>query len=180
MARLSPSSADRAQDRGLTERCLSPSPMAVAGGPESKYVQIVQGSDYLVIHSEHGGVLRLVPLGPTKPLPSAIRSRSGSSVGRWNNDTLVVETTNFAGDFGFANAAMDGNLHLTERLRRIDPDTLRYQATIDDPTAYATSWSFVLLLRRTDAKVFEFACHEGNYALPNILRAARAAERLAR
>ena len=143
------------------------------------FLQIVQTADHVAIHAELMSVLRIISLRPAMQRPPSIRSRSGDSIGRWEGDTLIVETTNYAGPFGFDFAAVDENLHVTERLSRADDDTVLYEATIDNPTAFARPWTMVLLFRRTSARMFEFACHEGNYAVTNILRGARAEEQRA-
>jgi len=98
-------------------------------------------------------------------------------VARWDGDTLEVDTVGYTGRFGFTFAAADENLHVIERLRRLDADTLLYESRIDDPTAYVRPWTVVQTLRRTTDRMFEFACHEGNYGLLNILRGARDEER---
>src|SRR5262245_36374564 len=167
--------ADGPEDRSLPERCLSPAPMITTGG-EANFLQIVQTPNHIVVYTELMGVRRIIPIGGTL-LPASIRSRTGISRGQWDGDTLVVETTNFRGPYGFAFAAIDEGLHLMERFSRMAAGTLLYEATIDDPTAFVKPWTFVLAMRRTNSRLFEFACHEGNYALANILTTARMEER---
>lgn len=160
---------------GLSARCISPAPMLTPGG-EANLLQIVQTPEHLLVYTELLGVRRIIPIGQFQP-PSSNRSQLGSSRGRWEGAALVVETTNYTGRFGFAFAGIDENLRQIERFSRTDANTLLYQVTIDDSTAYVKPWTFVLTMRRTDARMFEFACHEGNYALENVLRAARFEER---
>jgi hypothetical protein len=136
LERLRVGMADGPEDRGLTERCISPAPTITTGG-EGNYLQIVQTPDYLLVNTELMGVRRIIPIEPVQPLSSSIRSRSGISVGRWDGDTLVVDTTRFTGDFAFAFAAIDENLHQIERLRRGSA------ATADRPRAHYDSLSFV-------------------------------------
>jgi hypothetical protein len=121
-------------------------------------------------------VLRVISLAHRAHRPSSMRFRTGDSIGRWEGETLLVDTTNFSGPFGFDYAAIDDNLHLTERFSRSGDRDVLYEVTIDDPTAYVQPWTVALVLRRTDARMFEFACHEGNYSLANTLQGARASE----
>jgi hypothetical protein len=177
--------ADGPEDLDLPTRCLSPSPVispVISPGGEAgvNLLQIVQTADQVAIHRELMSVLRIVSLGRATHLPSSVRSRAGDSIGRWEGDTLIIDTTNFGGAFDFDFADVDENLHVTERFSRADADSVLYEATIDDPTAFVQPWTMVLLLRRTDARMFEFACHEGNYAMTNILRGARSEEQRAR
>lgn len=173
--------ADGPEDLDLPTRCLSPSPVISPGGEAGlNLLQIVQTADHVAIHRELMSDLRIVSLRRAMHLPSSVRSRSGDSIGRWEGDTLIVDTTNYGGAFGFDYADVDENLHVTERFSRADGDDVLYEATIDDPTAFVRPWTMVLLFRRTDARMFEFACHEGNYAITNILRGARAEEQRAK
>jgi len=99
----------------------------------------------------------------------------GDSRGRWDGDTLVVDTTNFTGKTPFRGT--DENLHLVERFSRADASTLLYEFTVDDPTAFTRPWTARLPMKKTNERLFEYACHEGNYALVDILRGARFEER---
>jgi hypothetical protein len=123
---------------------------------------------------------RIIPLDGRPHLPPTLRQWSDSR-GRWEGDTLVVDTTNFRTGWAYDRFtpfnATDEALHVIERFTRVAGDTIRYEFTIDDPTAYTRPWSAVLPLRKTDNRIYEFACHEGNYAVVGILRGARAAER---
>ena len=99
----------------------------------------------------------------------------GDAIGRWDSDTLVVDTRNFTPEIGLT-GNYDGNLHLTERFTRTDPTTLLYQVTVEDLTAFVRPWTVVVPMHKTNDPLYEFACHEGNYSLPNILRGARVEE----
>lgn len=158
--------ADGPEDRNLSERCLSPTPLIEpAGGGNNNLVQIVQTSDHLALLTELMSVLRIIPISRGEHLPSSIRLASGDSRAWWEGDTLVVDTTNYIGRFDFAFAAVDDHLHLTERFRLVDSNTLLLQETIDDSTAFTKPWTVVLPMARSDTQMFEYACHEGNYAL---------------
>jgi hypothetical protein len=110
--------------------------------------------------------------------PKQIRQWLGHSVGRWEGDTLVVDTTNFTDKTDFEGSRQ--NLHLIERYTRVAPDMIIYRVTIDDPTVFTRSWTIELPLTKSDDKanaIFEAACHEGNYSMTSILAGARAQER---
>jgi hypothetical protein len=178
-AQRNPNGAD---DFGLQDRCLA---FATAGPPMLPYsynsnYQIVQTPDTVLIYAEMNHDARIVHMDGRPHLPPAIRRWMGDSVGRWDGDTLVVDTTNFVDGGGFygdagGNFAWDRNLHIVERFRLLDADTLLYQFDIDDPTAYTQPWKGELTMNRSTDRIFEYACHEGNYALENLLRAYRAA-----
>src|SRR5262249_58472846 len=115
-------------------------------------------------------------------LPQTIRLWMGDSIGQWLGDTLVVDTTNFNGAGGFygdagGNFGWDRNLHLVERFRLLDADTLLYQFEVDDPSAFTAPWKGELSMTRSSGAIYEYACHEGNYSLANALRGYRASER---
>ncbi len=170
------------EDRDVDERCIlgfnSGPPMIP--GAYNNFVQLFQVPGYVAIFNEMVHDVRLVPLDDRPPLPSQIDLWSGSSRGHWENDTLVVETTNFK-DLGTAHPApnmelleaLGPNLHLIERFSRIDANTLLYQFTIDDSTAWTEPWSAEMTMTRSDQALYEYACHEGNYGLFNILAGAQ-------
>jgi hypothetical protein len=108
-------------------------------------------------------------------LPSTIRKWLGDSIGRWEGDTLVVDTTNFTDKTRFRGSSED--LHVVERFTRVDARTLRYQFTIEDPPTWDRPWTGEYSWPSTDERIYEYACHEGNYALGNILRGARLKEK---
>ena len=139
--------------------------------------EIVQGPGYVAIRYEMIHDARIIPLDGSPHIPSAIRQYFGDSRGRWEGDTLVVEVTNFPTHIVNYRGA-SGGLHLTERFRRVDARTVRYEVTVTEPSTFGRPWTAALHLRNDPriATVFEYACHEGNYAMFNILSGARAAE----
>jgi hypothetical protein len=145
--------------------------------------RLVQTPDALVIWSEAGGETRIVRIGG-KPLPGAVRSYLGDSVGRWEGDTLVVETTGFKAEDQFRLSIVGRPVmvapdsKVVERFTRIAAGELLYQFTVVDPAIYAGPWLAEYSMTASNARTYEFACHEGNYGLPNILKGARAAARL--
>jgi hypothetical protein len=168
--------ADNAQMRTLGERCImwphEGPPMLPAGYFPN--LQIVQGPNVFVVMQEIIHNARVIPYDDRRPLGLAIRQYRGESRGRWEGDTLVVETTNFteATQFRGSSAAMK----VTERFTMLDRDTIQYRFTVEDPTTWARPWSAEIPLLRTEDPIYEYACHEGNYGLPNILRAQRVAD----
>jgi Icc-related predicted phosphoesterase len=138
-------------------------------------LQIVQGTGYVAILQEMMHEVRLIPLDGRSHVDSNIRGYMGDSRGHWDGDTLVIDTTNFIGKSNFYGA--DENMHLTERLTRTEPGTILYEFTVDDPTAFVRPWSGELSMRKSQEGVVEYACHEGNYSMTNILAGARAAEK---
>ncbi len=113
-------------------------------------------------------------MGARTSTPS-IREWMGDSRGHWEGNTLVVDTTNFTSEYSFRGS--DANMHLTERFTRVSPDVIQYEFTVDDPTAFTKPWTARIPLNKTAGPVYEYACHEGNYALTDILAGARAAEK---
>jgi hypothetical protein len=161
------------EDLALRIRCISRD-LPMLPTPNNNFMEIVQGSGYVAILLEMMHEVRLIPLGGRPHVDSRIRGYMGDSRGHWEGDTLVIDTTNFTGKSNFYGA--DENLHLTERLTRTAPDTILYQFTVDDPTAFTRPWSGELSMSRSQERVFEYACHEGNYSMTNILAGARATE----
>ena len=172
------------EDLGLQDRCLS---FLTSGPPLLPYsynsnYQIVQTNDALVVHAEMIHETRIIHLDGRPHLPPSIRLWTGDSIGRWEGDALVVDTTNFNDGGGFygdagGNFGWDRNLHMIERFRLLDSETLLYQFEIDNPTAFTRTWQGELTMTRGTGNIYEFACHEGNYSLTNILRGYRARER---
>ena len=117
---------------------------------------------------------RIVPIDGRAHAPSAVRSWLGDSRGGWEGNTLVVETANFSAKTNFRGAGE--NLRLTERFTRIDRDTIEYRFTVDDPGTWTRPWTVTFPLVRSDGAMYEYACHEANYGLQNILKNARATE----
>jgi hypothetical protein len=173
----------RAQDFNIYDRCItrgvlgSTFPNIYGSGME-----IIQAPGLVAIRYEMVHETRIIPFDGRPHLPPAIRSYMGDARGRWEGATLVVETTNFNGLTGSLGRNGNGNptstgLRLVERFTRRDANTLDYSVVIDDPQTWTRPWTVAFPLTRDDAyTVFEYACHEGNYAIPNMLRAFRAAE----
>jgi len=164
------------EERSLAERCLlfNAGPPLLPG-PYNNNLQIVQTRDYVVIANEMIHDVRVVPLDGRPHLPSQIRHWLGDPRGRWEGDTLIVESTNFTDKT--AVRGTDRNLHLIERFRRVDANTLQYEFTVDDPTAFSKPWTVSLPMARFDEQIYEYACHEANYAMEGMLKAARMADR---
>jgi hypothetical protein len=164
--------------RPLGERCLLG--FGSTSGPPALPVlynnlhQIVQTRDTVLILNEMVHDVRVVRMN-AEHLPSTIRKWLGDSVGHWDGDTLVVDTTNFTDKTRFRGSSE--NLHVVERFSRIDAKTLRYRFTVEDPSTWVNPWSGEEAWPATNDLLFEYACHEGNYALGNILRGARLRER---
>jgi hypothetical protein len=168
--------ADRAQNRSLAERCLlwtGEPPLLPA--PYNNTYQIVQTSQYVMILIEMMHDVRIIPLDGSPHLPPEVRLWMGDSRGHWEGATLVVDTTNFTNKASFQGS--DENLHVTERFTRVDANTILYNFTIDDPTTFLAPWTGELPFVKTPGPVYEYACHEGNRALENILKGARAEEK---
>jgi hypothetical protein len=168
--------ADGPENRSLQERCLSFNagpPINI--GPYNNYVQIFQARDAIVIYTEMIHDARIVWMDRRPHLPPEIKQWLADSRGRWEGNTLVVDTTNFTGKTNYRGSS--GNLHLVERFTRVDADTLYYEYTVDDPATFTKPWTAVLPMTKTAERIYEYACQEGNYALPDILRGARYQEK---
>ncbi len=165
------------EDRGAFERCI----LGFNAGPPmnpSAYnnnMQLFQTDDHVVILNEMVHDARVVPLDGSPHLPGHVRQWKGDSRGRWEGDTLVVETRNFTDKTSFRGSGPD--MRLTERFTRIDPDRLAYEYTVHDPASFAQPWSVRVVMLRSDSALFEYACHEGNYGMENLLVSARARDR---
>ncbi len=143
------------------------------GAGDLGYYQIVQSPGYVVLFMETGHEVRIVPLDGRPHLPSSAKAWSGDSRGRWDGATLVIDTINFSSKSNFMGAA--DHLHLTERLTRVDNDTIDYEMTFDDPTTWTRTWTARMPLKRTEEPLYESACHEGNFQmLTGILSSAHA------
>lgn len=166
---------DSYADRPVADRCLqgfnSGPPMTP--GAYNNNVQIVQSPGYVVILNEMVHNARIIP---TDGRPhTKLRQWSGDSRGRWEGETLVVDTINFRRETSLPGSTAD--THVIERFTRVDADTLKYEFTVSDAGSYTQPWSAMVPLAKIPGPVFEYACHEGNYALPNILAGARAQEK---
>jgi hypothetical protein len=173
--------ADSLEHYGPWERCITRGvPSSLFPGAYNNGHQIVQTAKYFVIHSEMIHEARVIPLDGRPHLDPAITSWEGDSRGRWEGDTLVVDTTNFNGKSWIATNAAAGRMrgipqsercHLVERFTRVDASTIQYSVTIDDPNVFTRPWTAAFPLNRDDKyQLFEYACHEANYALGNMLR----------
>jgi hypothetical protein len=173
----------RAQDFNIYDRCVtrgvlgSTFPNIYGSG-----IEIMQAPGLVAIRYEMVHETRIVPMDGRPHLPPALRSYMGDARGRWDGSTLVVETTNFNGLTGSLARNGNGNptstaLRLVERFTRRDADTLDYSVVVDDPQTWTRTWTVAFSLEGDpEYQLFEYACHEGNYAIPNMLRAFRAAE----
>ncbi len=166
-------------DPDTGERCLTDGVTGMMWqGPNGGHNQIVQSPGYVTILHEEYRDRRIIPVDG-RPHGS-IRQWFGDSVGRWEGDTLVVDTTNFLDRTNYEWASTwtrpSETLHLVERFRRIDADTLEYRITIEDPQTFVKPWTAVIPISRlpNGTQIYEYACHEGNYAMPNLLSGARA------
>ena len=164
------------EDLPLRVRCISRD-LPMIPTPNNNFLQIIQSPGYVAIFQEMMHEVRIIPLDGRPHLDSKIRGHMGDSRGRWEGNTLVINTTNFTGTDNAYGA--DEGMHLTERLTRTDPNTILYQFTVDDPTAFTKPWSGEMSMRKTGEPVEEYACHEGNYAMESILAGARAEEKKA-
>ena len=168
--------ADSYEDRPLGERCI----VGFNSGPPmipnmyNNNVQLYQTPGYVVILNEMIHNARIVPLDERTGLPPHVRQWAGDSRGRWESDTLVVDTTNF---YRGTVRGSSANTHLIERFTRVNADTLLYEFTVDDPTTWTRPWTAQIVMTKSPDQIYEYACHEGNYALPNILAGVRSAER---
>jgi hypothetical protein len=172
-------SFDSYLDRPLQERCLG---WTVTGPPMlpgayNNNMEVFQTPDSVAIVNEMVHEHRIVPIDGRLPVGASFRLWMGSSRGRWDGDTLIVDTTNFRPTV-FRGAS--ASLHLVERFKRVDGDTLLYEFTVDDPVTWTRPWTVQFPMTRSRQPIFEYACHEGNYSLPNILAGARAAENAGR
>jgi len=169
--------ADGPENRSLQERCLltpQAGPPMLPANYNSNY-QIVQTPDYVVILVEMIHDARIIPLDGKPHLPQNVRQLMGDSRGHWEGNTLVVETTNFTDKTSFRGAS--DKVRMIERFTRTDANTLLYQFTIDDETTWTKSWSGEIPMKKVNAPLYEYACHEGNYGMAGVLAGARAEEK---
>ncbi len=172
------------EDLSLQDRCVA---FSTAGPPMLPYsynsnYQIVQTDDAVVVHAEMIHDARIIYLDGRPHPPPSVRLWGGHSIGHWEGDTLVVDTRNFNDSGGFYGGAgghfgWDENLHVVERLSLYDAETLLYRFEIEDPTAFTRPWTGELTMSRATGNIYEYACHEANYSMTNLLRGARATER---
>ena len=179
--------ADSWLDFDATDRCL----VGVNNGPPilpaayNQNLQLVQNEDFVMLLAEMIHTVRVVPLDGRPPLGERIRQWAGDARGHWDGDTLVIETSNFVADRWWTSAnpmgrvATSGKLELVERFTRLDSETLEYEVTVHDPDTWSQPWTASIPMRLSDAPLYEYACHEGNYSMPNMLAGERAAEEAA-
>lgn len=171
-----PGPFDNPEDLALAERCL----LGFSAGPPllpglyNNYTRVVQTDDHIMIMAEMVHDARVIRFADEHD-PEDVKKWLGDAIARWDGDTLVIESTNYREDAGLYGA--DENLKLTERLSFLDSGDILYNFTVEDPTIWRDAWSGEYVWRRSDKKVYEYACHEGNYAMTNILRGARLLEK---
>ena len=172
--------ADSYQDRSLYDRCITRGlPASMMPTNYGNSYRIVQAPGYVAITYEMVHETRIIPLDGRAPLARSIRQYMGEARGRWEGDTLVVETTNFKDEPAYRGANPE-TLRLIERFTAISRDKVEWSVTVDDPTTWTRRWTFAMPLTRNDKEaVVEYACHEGNLAMAHVLAAARAEERSA-
>ena len=162
------------EDRGAFERCI----LGFNAGPPmnpSAYnnnMQLFQTADHVVILNEMVHDARIVPLDGSDHVPADVRQWSGDSRGHWDGDTLVIETQNFTAKTSFRGTGP--GLHLVERFTRVEEGILLYEYTVTDPESFERPWSVAVPMQKNDLPVFEYACHEGNYGMLNLMVSARA------
>jgi hypothetical protein len=168
--------SDRVQNRALSERCITwgheGPPMLPVG--YNANVKIVQSADTIVIIQEMTHNTRVIPLVAKPTLGETFRHWSGESRGWWDGDTLVVETTNYNDQVAWRNASR--NLKVTERFNLTDAETITYQFQVEDKATWDIPWKGEIAIKKADGEIWEYACHEGNYGVRNILNAARVEE----
>jgi hypothetical protein len=182
--------ADSYKYMSVWDRCITrgvPGGMFPAG--YNNAYQIVQSPGYVVIFYEMIHEAHIIPLDPRPHLPQDVRQWNGDSLGRWEENTLVVDTANYNGKGWITTSAASGRikgipqskaLHVIERFTRVDPDTISYEVTIEDPNMYAKPWKVAFPLNRDENyRIYEYACHEGNQAVENVLRGGRALDKAA-
>ena len=173
---------DHPELRPLGERCIilgSPSgpPMIPNTAYNANYI-IVQTADHVMIMSEMVHDARIIRFGEPSPIPEDVRPWFGDSWGRWEGDALVVETTNINPQQSLRGVPPSKHMRVTERFTRVDEETILYEFTVEDPTMYTQAWGGEISLKKFDAMLYEYACHEGNYSLAGVLSGARYQERM--
>jgi hypothetical protein len=169
---------DHPELRPLAERCIvsfgsSAGPPMLPNYWYNNNYTIVQNPDHVMIMAEMVHDVRIIRLGQPQPLPDDVRPWFGDSWGRWEGNTLVVETTNINPEHGFRGVPFSQRGKVIERFTRVDADNIVYEFTIDDPEVYTAVWGGEIPFRALNDLVYEYSCHEGNYALEGVLRGAR-------
>ena len=168
-----PRTSDGPEDRNLWERCITRG-VPRLGGAYNNNFRLIQAPGYVVILHEMVHESRIVPMDGRPHVNADIRQWNGDSRGRWEGETLVVETTNFSDKTSFRGSS--SGLKVIERFRRADANTLQYQVTLEDSTTWTQPWTAALAMPMTEGDMFEYACHEGNYGMTNLLAGARVQE----
>ncbi len=178
--------SESAKHRSLAERCISWGNVGPPMVPPTygANFQIVQTDGLVLIRHELMHDVRFIYLDGRPHPPASIQWLAGHSIGHWEGSTLVVDTTNFTDKTNFRGSPQNtrqdifatAKMHVIERFTRTGADSIRYEFTVDDPDTWTSPWSGEMTIRKTDGPIYEYACHEGNYGLANILRGARAAE----
>ena len=166
---------DSHEQRSLGERCISRSPFPRVPVLYNNFYQIFQTPAYVVIYSEMVHDARIIPLDDGPHIDPRIRQIYGDARGHWEGDVLIVDTTNFSDTLGWFWGWTE-NLHLTESFTPLGDGTVRYEFTIDDPTAFESTWTVQIPLKPFDGPLYEYACHEGNVGLRGILEISRQLE----
>jgi hypothetical protein len=177
-----PYAANSWTDRNLAERCITRGAPKIPGGYNNNF-QIYQPPGYVVVMQEMIHEARVIPLDGSPHVGKNIQLWMGDSRGHWEGNTLVIDTTNFndkiiSNSFNCCGAA-GASLHTVERFTRVSADRIDYRYTVDDPVNYTRPWTVEVPMIKTDGPIYEYACHEGNYALPDILKGAREQEKAA-
>ncbi|HYL35849.1 MAG TPA: hypothetical protein VEV17_08065 [Bryobacteraceae bacterium] len=175
--------ADSWTDRNLAERCLSRGAVKLPGGYNNN-TQIVQTRDSIMLMQEMLHEVRVIHLDGRPHLPPTTRLWLGDSIGHWEGQTLVVDTTNYRDDVRFASFNCCGpageGLHIVERFRRVDENTIDYRYTVNDSSTFTRPWTVAVPMTKMNEPLYEYACHEGNYAMEDMLKGARAEEAAAK
>jgi len=167
---------DGPEDLSLSSRCIvvAQESVPMLSGGYNNNLQIVQGDGVVAIRNEMNHSVRVVPIDGRPHLPADVRQFRGDSIGHWEGNTLVVDSTNFTARNPFQGSG--DKLHVVERFTRVDSDTILYRFTVEDPETWDQPWTAETAWSKVDGPIFEYACHEGNYSLRNTLHGARVAE----
>ncbi len=167
---------DGPEDLSLSSRCIVDAQESVPmlSGGYNNNLQIVESAGTVAILNEMNHSVRVVPIDGRPHLAAEVRQYRGDSIGHWEGNTLVIDTTNFTALNPFHGSS--DKLHVVERLTRVDADTVLYRFTVDDPKTWDEPWTAETAWSKVDGPILEYACHEGNYSLPNTLKGARVAD----
>ena len=163
------------EEMDLGDRCLVYRPVPITSSGYNNNVQIAQSPGYVAILQEQIHEVRVIPLDGRPELGPTVDQWLGVSRGHWEDDTLVIETTNFRNDAAYLGSST--NRHVVERLTRMNDGTIRYEFTVTDPTVWTEPWTGMVPWRQTEGPIYEYACHEGNHGMVGILTGSRAADK---